>query len=76
MPPTPVEADGYAVENPEGPTLPLNFEESIQRFDGSEIAREVTSTGFVDAFISDRRLQREQYSNVVTDWEIATFGCH
>jgi glutamine synthetase len=74
-PPTPVETNGYAIENPEGPTLPLNFEESIQRFDGSEIAREVTSPGFVNAFVSDRRWQQEQYSNVVTDWEIATFGC-
>ena len=73
-PPPPVETSGWSVENPEGPSMPMNFIEAIERFDTSEVAREVLSPGFVDAFVSDRQWQVEQFSKTVTDWELAMYG--
>lgn len=73
-PPPPVNDNGWAVENPEGPTLPLKFEEAIDRFEASTVAKEVTSEGFHAAFVGDRRWQVEALARTVTDWELRMFG--
>ena len=73
-PPPPVEKNGWAVEEPEGPPLPVTFEEAIDRFEASAIAPEVTSVDFVKAFVGDRRWQVDAFSKTVTDWELALFG--
>ena len=73
-PPPGVEGNGWAVEDPQGPTLPLDFAEAIARFDESALAREVLSPAFVDIYVADRRWQIDEFSKVVTDWELRMFG--
>lgn len=73
-PPAGVEKSGYAVEQPDGPPLPLRFEEAIDRFEASSVAKEITSEGFHAAFVGDRRWQVESFARTVTDWELAMFG--
>jgi glutamine synthetase len=73
-PPDPVNGNGWAVEDPEGPPLPLRFEEAIDRFEESSVAKEITSEGFHAAFVGDRRWQVETFARTVTDWELAMFG--
>jgi len=73
-PPQPVEGSGWDVEDAPGTGFPLSFEAAINRLDGSAFARSAFGDGFVDNFVGDRRWQLEQFANVVTDWEIRTFG--
>jgi glutamine synthetase len=73
-PPAPIVGNGWSVEAPDGPPIPASFEEAIERFEASSVAREVTSDGFVDNFVSDRRWQLDAFSKTVTDWELALFG--
>jgi glutamine synthetase len=73
-PPEPVQGSGWSVEETEAPSLPLRFDEAIERFEQSAVAPEVTSPGFVEAFVGDRRWQQDTFANVVTDWELSMFG--
>ncbi len=73
-PPPPVTGSGWDVEDAPGTGFPLGFEDAIHRLDGSAFARRAFGDGFVDNFVGDRRWQLEQFANVVTDWEIRTFG--
>jgi len=73
-PPTPVTGNGWAVEDSEGSSLPLQFAEAIERFEASDVAREVLSEGFVANFVGDRKWQIDAFSKTVTDWELAMFS--
>ena len=73
-PPAPTQESGWAVEESDCPSLPLKFEEAIDRFEASEIAPRVTSEGFVETFVGDRRWQVDAFAKAVTDWELMMFG--
>jgi glutamine synthetase len=70
----PVEGDGWAVKDAPGEKFPVTFAEAIDRFEQSEVAKELLGTGFVAAFVGDRRWQIDQFAKTVTDWELKTFG--
>lgn len=72
--PDPVVGNGWAVENSPETAFPLTFATAIDRFDASGIARRFLGDAFVDLFVSDRRWQIDQFSSVVTDWELQMFA--
>lgn len=73
-PPPPVEGNGWAVEDPPGSPFPLAFAEAIDRFERSDVAKEIAGADFVETFAGDRRWQIDQFNKTVTDWELKTFG--
>ena len=70
----PVEGDGWAVKDAPGEKFPVTFAEAIDRFEQSDVAKELLGPGFVKAFVGDRRWQIDQFAKTVTDWELKTFG--
>jgi len=73
-PPPPVQGDGFSLEDVPGPTFPATFEQAIEMFNASRIARESLSDAFVELFVNDRQWQIEQFASTITDWELRMFA--
>ncbi|MCH7811988.1 MAG: glutamine synthetase [Chloroflexi bacterium] len=61
-----IEGDAYAVETP---PLPRSLPEAVERFAGSERARECFGEEFVEHYVTMRRWEAEAFRRAVTDWE-------
>ena len=69
--PAKVTGSGYA--DREGTPLPKNLSEATERFDASELSRELFGAEFVEHFVSTRRWEWRQFGKAVTDWELARY---
>lgn len=67
----PVAGSGY--DDRDAPTLPRNLDEATERFERSELARELFGDDFVTHFSATRRWEWRQFGRAVTDWELARY---
>jgi len=58
---------------PAAQRFPTSFAEAIFRFDESEAARAVFGNRFVDAYVSSKKSQDEEFAALVTDVEMRRF---
>jgi glutamine synthetase len=55
------------------PRLPSNLHEATQRFEKSELARELLGSTFVDHFAATRHWEWRQFGKAVSDWELKRY---
>jgi glutamine synthetase len=67
----PVAGSGYG--DRDAVTLPANLHEATERFERSELARELFGEEFVAHFSATRRWEWRQFGRAVTDWELARY---
>ncbi len=67
----PVAGNGYG--DRDAVKLPVNLDEATERFERSELARELFGEDFVAHFSATRRWEWRQYGRAVTDWELARY---
>jgi glutamine synthetase len=54
-------------------SLPRTLGEAIERFEGSELMREVLGEHLVSYLVEAKRREWEEYCSVVTDWELQKY---
>jgi glutamine synthetase len=64
---------GSGYEDRSAPALPKNLEEATERFERSELARELFGAAFVEHFAATRHWEWRQFGRAVTDWELARY---
>ena len=67
--PPPMTVGDAFTATPSPPPLPGSLEEALERFEGSELAREYFGGEFVEHFAHFRRWEVRKYQRAVTDWE-------
>jgi len=67
----PVAGSGYG--DRDAVALPANLHEATERFERSELARELFGDDFVAHFSATRRWEWRQFGRAVTDWELARY---
>jgi glutamine synthetase len=67
----PVAGSGYG--DRDAVALPSNLHEATERFERSELARELFGDDFVAHFSATRRWEWRQFGRAVTDWELARY---
>lgn len=64
---------GNAYEDPGVPSVPRTFDEAIELFDGSAIARQTLGDYFVESYLSVKEYERDMFRQTVTDWEVRRY---
>jgi glutamine synthetase len=67
--PPPMTVGDACTSAPTAALLPRSLEEALERFEGSELAREYFGEEFVDHFSRFRRWEVRKHQLAVTDWE-------
>jgi glutamine synthetase len=70
-PPLPVEGDASARQDLA--KLPTNLRDAVTLLSGSDTARAILGTPFVDHYVRTRDWEWRQYERVVTDWELSRY---
>lgn len=68
-----IDADVYAMPEGAVETLPRSLNEAVEALDGSQMARELLGTDFVNHFVAMKRGELAQQALAVTDWEISRY---
>jgi glutamine synthetase len=72
-PDAPVAGNAYAAEPPPERALPSTLWEATQRFRGSQEARELFGSEFVDHYAATREWEEREARKAVTDWQLARY---
>lgn len=72
-PGSPVIGNGYIEETCLERRLPQTLDEAADRFEASEVARELFGDKFVSHFSQMRRFEAEQSRSAVTDWQLQRY---
>ena len=72
-PDAPVDGNAYEQEPPPERALPPTLWEAAQRLRGSEAARELFGTEFVDHYAATREWEEREARKAVTDWQLARY---
>jgi glutamine synthetase len=67
-----IEGNAYEHESPER-SLPSTLWEAAQRFRGSEAARDLFGSEFVDHYAATREWEEREARKAVTDWQLARY---
>jgi glutamine synthetase len=70
-PPGPYPGDAYA--DPALPRLPGSFDEALERFASSEVAREAYGNDFVCHYTAMKRREAAEHARHVSDWEVRQY---
>ncbi len=76
-PPSPVDYDLYSLDRKtlgEYPSLPSSLSEAIELMDSDSFVRESLGSEIYDTFVDMKRREIEEFSSVITDWELNRYS--
>ena len=72
-PDLPIEANAYAREHPPERRLPGTLYEAAERLAGSQAARELFGSEFVEHHAATRQWEEREFRKAITDWELSRY---
>ena len=69
----PLVGNAYEAEIPPEQRLPATLTEAANRFEASEVAREIFGDAFVEHYAASRRWEEREFRKAVTDWELSRY---